>query len=123
MQRLYFFILQIADKQIVKKLSLFCHCLVIALSLLIFGFSYPLAHLCITIVLKHIAHQSQPLNSYNMNSKKNAAVKRTILQNTPDIKFWLLWICLIAAIAYGVHAYSEARNRELDKRLEQIRLG
>ena len=40
--------------------------------------------------------------------------------NPATIRYWLFWVLLVAALAYGVHRYFEYRNKELDKRLEQI---
>ena len=39
------------------------------------------------------------------------------------LRYWLLWALLIAILAMGINAYFDYRNRELDKRLEQINLG
>lgn len=38
------------------------------------------------------------------------------------LRYWLPWILLMAALAVGLNAYLDFRNRELDKRLEQINL-
>ena len=38
-------------------------------------------------------------------------------------RYWLLWALLIAVLAIGINAYFDYRNRELDKRLEQINIG
>ena len=38
----------------------------------------------------------------------------------PAIRFWLAWVLLVAVLFYGMHRYFEYRNRELDKRLEQL---
>ena len=39
----------------------------------------------------------------------------------PTIRYWLVWVLLIAGLAYGIHRYFEYRNMELDKRLEMIK--
>lgn len=43
---------------------------------------------------------------------------------TPDYKiglrYWLPWLLLIAALAYGTHRYFEYRTAELDKRIEKL---
>lgn len=36
------------------------------------------------------------------------------------LRYCFGWALLVAALAYGIHCYFEYRNRELDKRLEQI---
>lgn len=36
------------------------------------------------------------------------------------VRYWLLWVLLIAGLAYGIHRYFEYRNAELDKRLELL---
>lgn len=38
------------------------------------------------------------------------------------VRYWLFWISLIAVLGVGINAYFDFRNRELDKRLEQINL-
>ena len=41
-------------------------------------------------------------------------VKEELLQ-------WLVWLLLVVGLFYGMHRYFEYRERELDKRLEQLR--
>jgi hypothetical protein len=36
------------------------------------------------------------------------------------LRYWLVWVALIAAIVYGIHRYFEYRNAELDKRIERL---
>ncbi len=38
----------------------------------------------------------------------------------PAVRYWLFWGLLMAGLAYGFHRYFEYRDRELDKRLEQL---
>jgi len=38
------------------------------------------------------------------------------------IRYWLFWVLLIAVLGLGINAYFDFRNRELDKRLEQINM-
>jgi len=46
---------------------------------------------------------------------------------TPDtfstLRYWLFWVLLIAVLGLGINAYFDFRNRELDKRIEQINMG
>ena len=42
-------------------------------------------------------------------------------RNWKGIAYWLVFGALVAGLAYGVHQYFEYRNRELDRRLEQLR--
>ncbi len=46
------------------------------------------------------------------------------MRNKPEwsaaIRFWLPWLLLTVAIAYGIHRYFEYRNAELDKRIELL---
>lgn len=46
--------------------------------------------------------------------------KNKLLSDRSTFRYWLIWAMLIAALAYGVHRYFEYRNRELDKRIEQL---
>ncbi len=39
------------------------------------------------------------------------------------LRYWLFWVLLIAVLGLGINAYFDFRNRELDKRLEQINTG
>lgn len=39
-----------------------------------------------------------------------------------SVRYWLFWISLIAILGVGINAYFDFRNRELDKRLEQINM-
>jgi len=39
------------------------------------------------------------------------------------IRYWLSWVLLTAVLGLGINAYFDFRNRELDKRLEQINRG
>jgi len=36
------------------------------------------------------------------------------------LRYWLFWVFLIAILGLGLNAYFDFRNRELDKRIEQI---
>jgi hypothetical protein len=36
------------------------------------------------------------------------------------VRYWIFWTLFLAALAIGINAYFDFRNRELDKRLEQI---
>lgn len=36
------------------------------------------------------------------------------------LRYWLFWGLLVAVLAYSINRYFDYRNRELDKRLEQI---
>jgi len=37
------------------------------------------------------------------------------------LRHWLVWLLLVLAVFYGMHRYFEYRERELDKRIEQMR--
>ena len=52
---------------------------------------------------------------------RRAPVHRPSTPTTYDsIRYWLIWTLIIAVFAVGINAYFDFRNRELDKRLEQI---
>jgi hypothetical protein len=36
------------------------------------------------------------------------------------LRYWLPWLLVIIALAYGMHRYFEYRNKELDKRIERL---
>ncbi len=38
------------------------------------------------------------------------------------IRYWLFWVLIIVILGLGINAYFDYRNRELDKRLEQINM-
>ncbi len=38
-----------------------------------------------------------------------------------DVRYWLGWLLLFAALALAMHGYLDYRNRELDKRLERLK--
>lgn len=37
-------------------------------------------------------------------------------------RYWLFWVLLLTVLGLGINAYFDFRNRELDKRLEQINM-
>jgi len=51
-----------------------------------------------------------------------APVQRPDTLNTSfsTVRYWLFWILFLTALTIGINAYFDFRNRELDKRLEQI---
>jgi hypothetical protein len=38
----------------------------------------------------------------------------------PTLRHWFVWLLLVLAMFYGMHRYFEYRERELDKRIEQM---
>lgn len=54
------------------------------------------------------------------HQKSNHGKKLKPVSGLETLRYWLLWALLMAVLAYGVHLYFEYRNRELDKRLEQL---
>ena len=37
------------------------------------------------------------------------------------VRYWLLWLLLVAGLAVAIHAYFEYRQAELDRRLELLK--
>ncbi|MBV6442688.1 MAG: hypothetical protein EPGJADBJ_04409 [Saprospiraceae bacterium] len=61
------------------------------------------------------------LNRFAMSTSDKNNHPNTGHEKVQAWGYWLFWIVFIAALVYGIHCYFEYRNRELDKRLEQLR--